>query len=103
MAGLTIGGALTIQHITDALEKYQKEHASLQWPKVPWHSRVGASASTPHQQDKQCGTSSLKLSNEVGPHSVSGILQQKESVVISWFHPFLKPKLLAPSDVRSLL
>lgn len=33
-AGLTIGGALTIQHITDALEKYQKEHASLQWPKA---------------------------------------------------------------------
>ena len=31
-AGLTIGGALTIQHITDALEKYQKEHSGLQWP-----------------------------------------------------------------------
>ncbi|CAE7229808.1 Aox4 [Symbiodinium natans] len=30
--GLTIGGALTIQHITDALEKYQKEHSGLQWP-----------------------------------------------------------------------
>ncbi|CAJ1362660.1 unnamed protein product, partial [Effrenium voratum] len=31
-AGLTIGGALTIQHIVEALERMQTEHSDLQWP-----------------------------------------------------------------------
>lgn len=32
--GLTFGGALTIQHIIDALQAYQQEHPNSQWPEV---------------------------------------------------------------------
>ena len=33
--GLTFGGALTIQHLIDALQAYQQEHPNSQWPEVP--------------------------------------------------------------------
>lgn len=32
--GLTFGGALTIQHLVEALEQYQEVHTQLQWPKA---------------------------------------------------------------------
>lgn len=32
--GLTFGGALTIQHIIDALQAYQQEHPNSQWPEA---------------------------------------------------------------------
>lgn len=36
VGGLTFGGALTIQHIIDALMQYQEEHSEMQWPSVTW-------------------------------------------------------------------